>query len=510
MIITLDDEGVSRAVGKKLLAKGYDVAYVCYANKKNKPKNCYKLTDHHFETAANIYQKILSENTAPLVGLIHVANNKIPTNESTMAELFDTEMLVLKSAYGMIKHFDTYADKKHSKKNFIFAITRMMDDHQVMGEIDQSIQAGFSGLIKTLSQEWPHIYYRSIDISSDCSKTEAANMTLEELQDSVEARDFIELTRNKAGERFILEKQPFTSKRSVEFLPERNDVFVVTGGARSVTFACILEMAKTWHSKFILLGRTSLKNDLNWTKGETDSEKLQQLLLEEYRAKGEKVKPIEIQATLQQALNQIEIMNHLNQLEKIGCEALYYSCDICDGENVRAVVAEAQNIMGPITGIIHGAGVIRDSQIEKKTETDFELVLNTKVLGLKNCIEAIGSEKIRYLSVFSSTAAVFGNYGQTDYAMANEIMNQVVAGFKYSYPNTHALSINWGAWQGGMMNKTLQQMYEKNGGKAISLELGAKFFAEQFCYDYGRESTQIMIADRSIPIIQDHELKTYL
>src|SRR5260370_31662387 len=88
-----------------------------------------------------------------------------------------------------------------------------------------------------------------------------------------------------------------------------------------------------------------------------------------------------------------------------------------------------QNKCGPVTSLVHGAGNIADKRIEQKTEKDFVSVVDTKVKGLENVLRHVDLTKLRRMLLFSSVSGVFGNAGQTDYALPNEVLNKFAISF---------------------------------------------------------------------------------
>ena len=80
--------------------------------------------------------------------------------------------------------------------------------------------------------------------------------------------------------------------------------------------------------------------------------------------------------------------------------------------------------LGPIRGLVHGAGVLADRKIEDQTDEQFARVFETKVAGLDALLQAIGSDDLRALVLFSSSTARFGRTGQVAYAAANEVLNK--------------------------------------------------------------------------------------
>ena len=97
--------------------------------------------------------------------------------------------------------------------------------------------------------------------------------------------------------------------------------------------------------------------------------------------------------------------------------------DVTDVAALKAKIPQAAARIGAVTGIIHGAGNLADKLIEKKTSEDFEKVYTAKVQGLENLLNSIPVSQLQHLVLFSSVTGFYGNIGQSDYAIANEILN---------------------------------------------------------------------------------------
>ena len=67
-----------------------------------------------------------------------------------------------------------------------------------------------------------------------------------------------------------------------------------------------------------------------------------------------------------------------------------------------------------------------------------------------------------------------GNQGQCDYAIANEILNKTAQKLSFTNPDTKFLSVNWGPWEGGMVDSSLKKEFLKRGIELIPLKDGAK------------------------------------
>ncbi|MCP4995604.1 MAG: SDR family NAD(P)-dependent oxidoreductase, partial [Gammaproteobacteria bacterium] len=145
----------------------------------------------------------------------------------------------------------------------------------------------------------------------------------------------------------------------------------------------------------------------------------------------------------------------LAELNEAKATVVYLPADVSVKSDVERVVQAISEAYGPLTGIIHSAGVIRDSFIINKTEAELEAVLAPKVTGLLNIDAVTQAEKLDFMVLFSSMAGVLGNIGQADYAAANAFVDAFAhhrqALVEVGQRSGRTLSINWSLWaEGGM------------------------------------------------------------
>ncbi|HVI49059.1 MAG TPA: SDR family NAD(P)-dependent oxidoreductase, partial [Chitinophaga sp.] len=138
----------------------------------------------------------------------------------------------------------------------------------------------------------------------------------------------------------------------------------------------------------------------------------------------------------------------------------YFQCDVSNPEEVTNLIATIKTRYGKLDGIIHSAGVIRDSFIINKTEEEIMEVLLPKIAGAKLLDEATKNDPLDFMILFSSVAGVLGNAGQADYASANAWLDnyahyrreEQMKGKRYG----KTLSINWPLWRAGGMHITAE------------------------------------------------------
>src|SRR5204863_112876 len=106
-----------------------------------------------------------------------------------------------------------------------------------------------------------------------------------------------------------------------------------------------------------------------------------------------------------------EVRRTLDRLAAAGARALYRSVDVRGAAAVAETLDEVQRTAGPITGIVHGAGVLADRRIDDQTDDQFDAVYSTKVAGLKSLLAATAADPLKLLAVFSSSTGRYGRAG---------------------------------------------------------------------------------------------------
>ena len=336
--------------------------------------------------------------------------------------------------------------------------------------------AGLAALVRTARQEWPQASLKTIDLErGGRTVDDVAELLVREL---VAGGPEVEVGLPSSGKRLTL--------RSVEVDVEvgasvigADDIVVVSGGARGVTADCVVEWARRTKATFVLLGRTPLSEEPACCAGASTDAELKRALLDEARANGEPIAPAELGRRARRVLSVREIRNNLRRIESAGGHAVYESCSVTDAAGVADVLERVRAERGPISGLVHAAGVLADKRIEAKTDEDFDFVFNTKIDGLRAMLAATQNDDLKVISFFSSVSARCGNNGQSDYAMANEVLAKVALDESRRRPGVLVKSFGWGPWEGGMVTPALKAKFAELGVPMIPLDEGARMFADE-------------------------------
>jgi NAD(P)-dependent dehydrogenase (short-subunit alcohol dehydrogenase family) len=252
------------------------------------------------------------------------------------------------------------------------------------------------------------------------------------------------------------------------------ELVLVTGGARGVTAAAALELARACKPTLALWGRSprpaAEPADVAACLTERDLKAL-------FAKKG--LKPKEIGERCRRALADREIRATLAAVEAAGATVVYDAVDVRDEKAVRAALARLKAEHGPLRGIVHGAGVLADRKIEDKTAEQFDDVWATKVTGLRHILAQTDLSALKGLVLFSSSTARYGRLGQSDYAMANEALNKIARLLSRRLPQARVCAIGWGPWDGGMVTDSLKPLFAAEGIGLIGLEAGGKLLVSE-------------------------------
>ncbi len=243
-----------------------------------------------------------------------------------------------------------------------------------------------------------------------------------------------------------------------------------------MTATTVIELARQTGARLALLGRSAIQDEPDFLVDAADDAAVKRALLTDAQARGEKLTPRDLSARAGKVMAAREIRATLAAIQAAGGDARYIPCDVTDAISTGAALQSVRELWGPITGIVHGAGVLADKRLAEKTPEDFQRVFGTKVRGLETLLSATANDPLTLISLFSSVAARTGNAGQADYAMANEVLNRVALAESHRRQNCVVKSIGWGPWEGGMVTPVLKAKFEEMGVMLIPLEGGAQAF----------------------------------
>jgi len=337
---------------------------------------------------------------------------------------------------------------------------------------------GIAALARTAAREWPLAAVKAIDCQRGARDEHAIAASIAD--ELLTGGSTLDVGLRADGTRWTVTQLESAAVPDATLPVTAGSVLVATGGARGVTAAALQALAAARRPRMLLIGRTVPAREPDYLTAAGDEPSLTRLLAEQARARGDVPStPSELAARARAILAAREVRATLAGLEAAGATVRYAALDVTDRAALERELDQVRREWGPITGLVHGAGVLADKRIADKTDEQFDRVYSTKVGGLRALLEATARDPLDLLCVFSSVAARYGNAGQSDYAMANETLNQVASAEQQRRPSCRVRSIGWGPWDGGMVTGSLAAHFTRLGVPLIPLDAGARAFVAE-------------------------------
>ena len=260
---------------------------------------------------------------------------------------------------------------------------------------------------------------------------------------------------------------------------DKGDLVLVTGGARGIVFECVYALARYTGCKLVLTGRTDLPDSdaswLNTSAAEIDTV-IRQMEINLVKSDGMKLP--EAKRIGAKSRSQWEVMRNLKLLADAGIEAVYEKCDVSSRADLVALIQKISRAE-TIAGIVHGSGVQKSAMIMDLPDSNIDLTLKTKLTPMFTMIDEIDWSSVKLFSGFGSIAGLFGNAGQSDYALGNDMLAWIVKELVAEHPHLHAQTVEWTAWTGtGMVSEQEGKRFAEVGLIALTVETGVPLFME--------------------------------
>ncbi|MFI6013291.1 SDR family oxidoreductase [Streptomyces sp. NPDC051243] len=209
----------------------------------------------------------------------------------------------------------------------------------------------------------------------------------------------------RGSRRWLPDRTEYETTGAVGTLLEERGVYVVTGGLGAIGLAVAQALAHTGlHPRLALMGRRADRPE-----------------------ERERIAPM------------------VAAMEAAGAEVTLHAADVSDARAVRGVFDELLSRYGAVHGVLHTAGVAGGGLLRTRSRADMETVLSAKVTGTLVLREVVArTPGVRFLTLFSSRAALNGLLGSADYAAANAFMDAVAHSALPGAPVT--VSVNWPTW----------------------------------------------------------------
>nr|WP_229521462.1 SDR family NAD(P)-dependent oxidoreductase [Paenibacillus monticola] len=298
--------------------------------------------------------------------------------------------------------------------------TKLIYMHTSGSEGAQPAYAAISGMVKSVMMEKPGWLWKTVEVRSErtvdnryaqegelsTAGVRLLDIAWQEAEESSPASTDIRYAGALRQVRVFQEASSETESENALLPLKDGGIYLITGGLGGLGRIIALSLTGlVKQPKLALSGRTSLNAD------------------------GEKT---------------------IRELEGQGAEVFYVQGDVSDRQQTLNLLAAIRTRWGEVNGVIHCAGVNRDSLLQRKTDAEIETVLAAKVHGTLHLDEATAGMGLELFVLFSSIAGIAGNRGQSDYAYGNSFMDHF-AKARSLRSGGRTLALNWPLWEEGGM-----------------------------------------------------------
>ncbi|MFH0821401.1 MAG: SDR family NAD(P)-dependent oxidoreductase, partial [Pseudomonadota bacterium] len=365
---------------------------------------------------------------------------------------------------------------------------------------DGYIAGGVSGATKAFAREFPDSRVRVLDLHPDLTPDKAAAIIARSLTEEFPTETGADADGTLTSIRLAPVTEPI---QGPHLKPE--EVVLVSGGARGITAACLLHLARIERLTFVILGRTDLSERAAKLADHTPEQWTEEKsrIIERMKREGTP-KPVMVDRELAELRSEAEVYRTVRELRRMESEVIYRSTDIRDKEAVDAVIGEVSRLCGRVDLVVHAAGIDQSRALRSKTVEGMEAVVSVKVDGMRNLLDALdrhGMPPGRIVG-FGSVSGRFGNMAQVDYSAANDALAHLLRRAERNMDAKISI-IDWAPWSEiGMATRGgVQQTLEAAGIDFIQPETGVKLFAR----DLGRTTgpCEVLAAGRMGPFTVD-------
>ncbi|MEI8394797.1 MAG: amino acid adenylation domain-containing protein [Rhodospirillaceae bacterium] len=131
----------------------------------------------------------------------------------------------------------------------------------------------------------------------------------------------------------------------------------------------------------------------------------------------------------------------LAELEQRGVTLRHFACNVADRTALAATLAEIRRTLGPITAVIHNAGVPDSAFLIKQSDDDLAAVLAAKVGGARNLDDLTRDDPIEAFVMAGSLTGLFGAPGHAGYTAANAFLDAFAVWRRHR--GRPAVTIDW-------------------------------------------------------------------
>ncbi|MBI1746455.1 MAG: SDR family NAD(P)-dependent oxidoreductase [Acidobacteria bacterium] len=483
-MVVVGDDALAQAVTDSLTSRGTRIL---------------KLADlsNPSSAAQELKHWLQSEGPADICLTIgYRSERRIPLTQATAADWHAFRQSLVDLPYRVLQIWTQHMQKAGALKSAtLSAITSLGGVYGFENAAGLRSEGGpLIGLLKAIRREFDPLRVKALDVGPLDTVPVIIDHFLSEL-DSGDRRLEVGWLQ---GQRHVLKMLPWKARPSAEARPDQVKNWLVTGGGRGVTAVIAQALAREFHAGIHLVGATSLPSNAEALAAKSPEElaDLKMDLLRTLKAERAHVTPVEWETAWKSTAKAAEIARNLAQMRAAGAKVWYHACDVSEPAALAALLDQIRTISGPIGGVVHGAGTEQAKPYDRKAAAMVAATLSPKLDGAWHLLRLLEPDRPSYFVAFASVSGRFGGHGQTDYSMANEGMVKLIAEYRTTHPDCHAVAISWAAWgEIGMATRPESMTFlEASGQRFMSPAEGIQHFLRELRSD-NREA-EVTVVER--------------
>jgi acyl transferase domain-containing protein/acyl carrier protein len=310
------------------------------------------------------------------------------------------------------------------KQNFLDEVQILVVSNNLQDVTGEEIlcpeKATLLGPVNVISQEYPNLCCRSIDVAIPTTEKLVEQLVAEF---AIQSSDRIIAYRG--NHRWVQTFEPIRLEDTVEGTSRlrKGGVYLITGGLGGIGLVLAEYLAKTVQAKLILTGRSAFPAKDEW----------EQWLVTHDEQDGISRK-----------------IRKVKELEALGAEVLVASVDVANLTQMQSLLHQVESRFGELNGVFHAAGILRGqfNTVENTSKANCEQQFHPKVYGLLVLEKLLQDREIDFCVLLSSLSTVLGGLGSIAYSSANLFMDAFTRQ-RHQTSSISWMSINWDSWQIG-------------------------------------------------------------
>jgi acyl transferase domain-containing protein/acyl carrier protein len=418
-LVFIDECGVGLLVVDRLKKANHDVVIVKAAERFQRiDENTYLINPNVGEDYEMMLRSLQEEGREP---------NRIIQLWSVMSHDSDLERTSFQKAqeYGYYSLlYLAWALVKTKRRDLVHIEVVSNQMQEVNDEIVFPEKSTLLGPCITISQEYPNIICRSIDIIVPQSDNRELEVLVDRLISEGKIPSSDPIVAYRGNHRWVRHYEPLELTKNTNMVRSlrQNGVYLITGGFGGVGLILAEYLAKTVQAKLILTRQSSFPDKDQW-------EQWLQLYGEEDEVSGK--------------------IRRIQALEQLGAEVLTAKVDVADEGKMRSLIEQIYEKFGQLNGVLHAAGVTSGPSVYRAISevgpAESEGQFKPKVHGVYVLEKVLKGCQVDFCLLFSSNASVLGGLGFVAYAAANQFMDSFASSRnKDELPVW--LSANWDPW----------------------------------------------------------------